>query len=194
MAALALTAAQAGHLVAYQVRFGGAAAAIQTVGPHWYFLSAARTAVGLIALATLAALLVIALGRLASGRRLAPDSSTPFVRTLAAIYTLQLAVFFVQETAEAILGQGHLVPVPSLLLWGAIGQLPVAVMVTLALRWLGARVRPALAAIRLAPAITVEEFAWVPSAPRLRFAIATSVARRDVLTAGFSRRGPPPSS
>jgi hypothetical protein len=80
-----------------------------------------------------------------------------------------------------------------LMLWGAIGQLPVAVAVTLALRWLSTRVRPSLAAIRLAGAVTLEEFAWALPASRPHFATA-SVARRDVLTAGFSRRGPPFSS
>jgi hypothetical protein len=194
MLGTALIGAQAGHLIAYQLRFGGAAMQVQSTGSHEYFLAAAKTGFGIAAMVVLGLLLVIGAGRALSGRRLEADSAAPFVRTLAAVYTIQLSCFVVQETAEAMAGGGHLGSAPALLLWGAIGQLPVAVVVALTLRWLAARVGPALAAIRLASAITIEEFAWVPSSPTLRFAIATSVARRDVLAAGFSRRGPPLSS
>jgi len=188
-----LIGAQAGHLIAYQLRFGGAAMQVQSTGSHEYFLAAAKTGFGIAALVVLGLLLVIGAGRAVSGRRLEADSAAPFVRTLAAVYTIQLSCFVVQETAEAMAGGGHLGSAPALLLWGAIGQLPVAVMVTLALRWLAARVGPALAAIRLSSAVTIQGLGWVLSAPRFHFAVV-SVARRDVLAAGFSRRGPPRSS
>jgi hypothetical protein len=193
MLGTALIGTQAGHLIAYQLRFGGAAMQVQSTGAHEYFLSAAKTGFGLAALVVLGLLLLIGAGRAVSGRRLEADSAAPFVRTLAAVYTIQLACYVIQETAEAMAGGGHLGSAPALMLWGAIGQLPVAVAVTLALRWLSTRVRPSLAAIRLAGAVTLEEFAWALPASRPHFATA-SVARRDVLTAGFSRRGPPFSS
>jgi len=189
----AVIGSQAGHLLAYQLRFGDAAMQLQSTGAHQYFLSSARTGLGIAALAVLGLLLLIGAGRVASGRRLPADTPAPFVRTLAAVYTIQLACYVVQETAEAMAGGGRLGSAPSLMLWGAIGQLPVAISVTIALRWLGARVRPALAAVRLAAAITVQEFTCAVSAPRLRFAISR-VAPHDVLAAGFSRRGPPFSS
>jgi hypothetical protein len=193
MLAIALIAAQAGHLVAYSLRFGGAALDVQATGAHWYFLSVAKTALGLAALAALVVLLVIGFGRLAVGRRLEPDRNTPFIRTLAAMYTLQLGVFVVQETVEAMAGGGHLGSAPALMLWGAIGQLPVALAVTIALRWLGVRVRPALAAIRLATLPIVHEILCALSAPAPRIATVT-VAPRYLLAGGLRRRGPPISS
>ena len=189
----ALIGAQAGHLIAYQLRFGGSALQVQSTGAHEYFLASAKAGFGVAAMVGLGLLLVIGAGRAAFGRRLEADSTSPFVRTLAAVYTIQLACYAIQETAEAMAGGGHLGSAPALLLWGAVGQLPVALAVTLALRWLGARVRPALAAIRLSLAVTMDELAWTVSAPSVSFAVV-SVARRDVLAAGFSRRGPPPSS
>ena len=193
MLAIALIAAQAGHMVAYALRFGGAALDVQATGAHWYFMSVAKTALGLAALAALVVLLVIGFGRLAVGRRLEPDTTTPFIRTFAAMYTLQLGVFVVQEAVEAMAGGGHLVSAPALMLWGALGQLPVAFAVTIALRWLGVRVRPALAAIRLPNTPVVRDIAFSNLAPRLRF-VTVKIASRDVLVAGFSRRGPPFSS
>ena len=187
LAAMALTASQAGHLLAYQLRFGSAAAEIQSTGAHWYFFASLRTALGLMALAMLAGLFVVGFGRLAAGRRLEPNSSTTLVRTLASLYTMQLGVFAVQETAEAILGQRHLASVPSLLLWGAVGQLPVALVAALAWRWLGARIRPALAAIRLTYATQPLVLAVAPVATIAASGhLATVVARGS-----FTRRGPP---
>ena len=189
MLATALTASQAGHLVTYQLRFGGAALDIQSSGAHEYFLAPAKTAIGVVALAMLAALFVVGFGRIAAGRRLQADSTTPFVRTLATVYSLQLAVFVVQETAEALLGQVHLASVPALLLWGAVGQLPVALAAALAWRWLGARVRPAIAAIRCA--LTVRPF--VPAVSPIVLAAPVYVWTRDRLRFDFTRRGPPTS-
>jgi hypothetical protein len=189
-----LIGSQAGHLIAYQLRFGDAAMRVQSTGSHEYFFAAAKTGLGLAALVTLGLVFVIGAGRALSGRRLEADSAAPFLRTLAAVYTIQLACYVIQETAEGMAGGGQPGSAPALMLWGAIGQLPVAITVTLALRWLGARVVPALAAIRLSAVVPIDELAWVLAAPRLRFATAPSFARRDVLAAGFSRRGPPPSS
>jgi hypothetical protein len=189
----AVIGSQAGHLLAYQLRFGGAAMQVESTGAHEYFLASAKTGLGFAALALVGLFLLIGAGRVASGRRLEGDVPAPFVRTLAAVYTIQLACYVVQETAEAMAGAGGLGSAPSLMLWGAIGQLPVAFAVTIGLRWLGARVRPALAAVRMPAATSVQEFACALSAPRLRFATARA-ASQDVLAAGFSRRGPPFSS
>jgi len=192
--ATAVIGSQAGHLLAYQLRFGHAAMQLESSGPHEYFLASAKTGLGLAALALLGLLLLVGAGRVVSGRRLPADIPAPFVRTLAAVYTIQLACFVVQETAEAMAGAGRLGSAPSLMLWGAIGQLPVAFAVTVALRWLGARVRPALEAVQGMPAaITVRELASAVSGTRHRF-VTIEVASRDVLAAGFSRRGPPFSS
>ena len=193
LVAIAMIGSQAGHLIAYRLRFGDAAMQLQSSGAHEYFLASAKTGLGFAALASVALLLLIGAGRVASGRRLEADAAAPFVPTLAAVYTIQLACFVVQETAEAMAGGGHLESAPSLMLWGAIGQLPVAVAVTIAVRWLGARVRPALAALRLSTLPLVHEIPCAVSEPALRFA-TIAVVSHDVLAAGFSRRGPPFSS
>ena len=191
--ASAIIGSQAGHLIAYRLRFGDAAMQIQSTGAHEYFLSSARTGLGIAALALVGLLLVIGAGRVASGRRLKADAAWPFVSTLAGVYTIQLACYVIQETAEAMAGGGQPGSAPDLMLWGAIGQLPVALAVTIALRWLGVRVRPALAAIRVPNTLVLREIACSNLAPRLRF-VTVTVASRDVLAAGFSRRGPPFSS
>ena len=190
--AAALVGSQAGHLIAYRLRFGDAAMQVQSTGAHVYFLSSAKTGLGIAALVVLGLLLVVGAGRVASGRRPQADVAAPLVGTLAAVYTVQLTAYAVQETVEAMLGGGHFGSVAELLLWGALGQLPVAVAVTLIVRWLGRRVGPALAAITLPALPIVHEFALALSAPELRRSSIT-VATGDVLSAGFSRRGPPPS-
>jgi hypothetical protein len=112
------------------------------------------------------------------------------VRLLAPLFTIQLACFAAQETVEAMAGGGHLASVPALLLWGTLGQLPVAIVATLALRWLGARVRPAIVAIaaRLPSAGQVQVSVV---APRTLALAAEAVTVRDTLIAGSNRRGPP---
>ena len=146
---IGIAAAQAGHLVAYELRFGVAAPALQSTGAHAYFPALAKTGVGLAALALLASLLVVAAARIVAGRRLQPGTSPSFVRLLAVVYTIQLACFAGQETAEALLGGTHASSAPLLILWGTAGQLPVAVAAALAMRWLDLRLEPALAALRL---------------------------------------------
>jgi hypothetical protein len=192
--ATAVIGSQAGHLIAYQLRFGHSAMQLQSSGAHEYFLASAKIGLGLAALGLLGVLLLVGLGRVMSGRRLAADAPAPFVRTLAAVYTIQLACYVVQETAEGMAGSGGPGSASSLMLWGAIGQLPVALAVTIALRWLGARVSPALEAVgRVAATIALQELVCAVSEPRRRLA-TVEAASCDVLAAGFSRRGPPFSS
>jgi len=161
---------QAGHLLAYELRFGGAAAQLQSTGAHAYFPTVAKTGLGIVSLATLAGLVLVGIARVAAGRAVPQVSSPSFMRVLASTYTLQLAIFGVQETLEAVLGGGHPGSAPLLLLWGAFGQLPVAIAAALALRWLLVRVRPALSALRLGPV-----YQWIVE--------AVAIAPRPVATA-----------
>ncbi len=144
---------QAGHLLTYELRFGSAAGQLQSTGAHAYFPAVARTGLGLASLALLAGLLVAGMARVVGGRSVADLGAPPFLRLLAAIYTLQLALFAIQETVEALLGGSPGGSAPLLLLTGAVGQLPVAVAATLAVRWLLIRVRPALTLLRFRPAV-----------------------------------------
>jgi hypothetical protein len=188
--AVALVGAQAGHVLAYQLRFGNASLQIQGAGAHAYFPSLAKTALGLTALAALVALFVIGAARVVGRRRLEPETAPSLLRLLAGLFSLQLAAFAAQETVEALLGGGHLSSAATLLLWGAVGQLPVALIGALALRWLGARVAPALAAIRLRFARPRQRFvlAFAP----LAWPLATvAISGPERIAFNLTRRGPP---
>jgi hypothetical protein len=149
---IGIAGAQAGHLLAYELRFGVAAPELQSSGAHAYFPALAKSGVGLAALALLVSLLVVAAARIVAGRRLVEGTSPSLVRLLAVLYTIQLACFAGQETAEALLGGTHASSAPLLILWGTAGQLPVAAAAALALRWLDLRLVPALAVLRLGAA------------------------------------------
>ena len=167
-AGVGVLGSQAGHLLAYELRFGGAAEQLQSTGVHAYFPAVAKTGLGLSSLALVAGLLVVGMARVVARRPIDGAPAPSFVRLLAAIYTLQLALFAVQETAEAMLGGAPTGSAPLLLMWGAVGQLPVAVAASLAVRRLWVQVRPALAVLRIAPAYRrlVQTFAfrsWPPA-------------------------------
>jgi len=146
-----LLGSQAGHLLAYQLRFGAAAQQVQSSGAHAYFPALAKTGLGLAALTLIAALLITGAARLVVARPIAGAAAPSLVRLLAVIYTVQLAGFAAQETAEAALGAGSSGSAPLLLLVGAAGQLPVAVAASLAVRWLLTTVHPAVAVLRIRP-------------------------------------------
>jgi hypothetical protein len=187
--ALGLIASQAGHLVAYQVRYGAAAGQIQSAGAHAYFPTVVKTGLGLFAVFALLALCAIGMARLLAGRRVESSAGPSVMRVVALLFCFQLACFVVQESAEMAAGAPS-ASAPALLLWGTLGQLPVAVIAALVLRWLAVRVAPAVAGMlsRPAPAIRLvfETVALVLSpAP-----VAVSVQDRW-LDRAFTRRGPP---
>ena len=174
--AFGLIGSQAGHLLAYELRFGNAAQQVQSAGAHSYFPSLAKTGLGFAALTLLVVLFIVGAGRVATGRRIKPEAAPSFVPLVAALYTIQLACFAAQETIEALMG--------------TLGQLPVAVVATVAVRWLGARLRPALAAIALGAGGVYRQHGYIvalgawPLAPR-------TARVHDTISAGFNRRGPP---
>jgi len=145
---LAVAGSQAGHLLAYTLRFGAAAASLQSSTAHAYFPSIVKPALGIAALALLGALLAVGLARIVAGRRLEQEPAPSFLRLLAVVYTVQLGCFAIQETAEAALSGASPSSASVLILWGTVGQLPVAVVEAIALRWLLVRVRPAMLVLR----------------------------------------------
>jgi len=192
---LGLLASQAGHLLAYQVMLGATAQRVQSTGAHSYFPLVAKTAVGAAVAALIAGLLVVGLARVLSGRRIQSSSEPSYVSLLAFLFCIQLAAFAAQEVGEALVAG---MPVPSaavLLLWGALGQLPVAAAAALALRWLSMRVEVAVGAIIdvvrsgvvIAPAIAPATVAvsGVPYRALLLSSLAGSA---------LGKRGPPTSS
>jgi hypothetical protein len=186
---------QAGHLLAYQVRFGAAAQQVQSTGAHAYFPALAKTGLGIAGLAVLAALFVIGLARVI-GRRtpVRADSAPSPLSLIAALYAIQLTCFVTQELAEAAIGGMPASSAADLLLWGAMGQLPIAVVAAIAMRWLLVRFEAAVEGMRFA----IAEFRV---APRLilpaAVAISCGTSRAWLLSrvagASLIKRGPPSS-
>src|SRR5260370_13058832 len=146
--ALGLLGSQAGHLLAYKLRFGAAAQQIQSTAAHAYFPMVATTPLGALSAALIGGLLLVGLARILSGRRVRSDSEPSYISLLAVLFSLQLATFAAQEIGEAIVAGPRVMSAPELLLWGTLGQLPVAVIAASGLRWLSARVESAVGLIR----------------------------------------------
>lgn len=139
---VAIAGSQAGHLLTYELRFGAAAQQVQSSGAHAYFPLVVKTLIGAGALALLMSLLVIGFARFATGGKIVRERAPSLLRLVAALYTLQLVFFAVQETVEGSRAS-------ELFLWGLLGQLPVAFVAAVALRWLLGALGPALARLRV---------------------------------------------
>jgi len=190
--ALALAGSQAGHLLVYQLRFGAAAQQVQSTGAHAYFPALVKTGLGLACALLVAGLFVVALARVASRRPLDRGAAPSLLRLVAVLYTIQLAVFAGQETAEAAVAGTQASSIAVLLLWGTLGQLPVALVGAAALRWLLVRFESAVAALGATLAVLTPR-------PRLALALAPVVieSHRDRLVSRVADtalldRGPPP--
>jgi len=192
---LAVAGAQAGHLLAYDLRFGAAAQQMQASGAHAYFPLFVKTALGAAAMLLLAALLVIGAARaVARGPRprAASGGGPSFVNLLATVFTLQLAWFMAQEMAEALAAGLPPPGAENLLLWGMLGQLPMALVSATVLVWLGRRVEAAIAQLGSVAPASVQLLFTVPPALQpvaLDGALATAHASRSRIV----KRGPPTS-
>jgi hypothetical protein len=188
---IAVLAAQAGHLLAYQLRFGAAAPTIQSSGAHVYFPGLVRASLGVAAALILVGIFVVGLARLLSGRFARADSAPPFLRLFAAMFTMQLAWFAGQEVIEALVAGAPVASVADLLLWGTLGQLPVAAVAAAGLRWLLARFDGSVTEIRLALA-SVPGQLFSPGIPILVWS-HTDKPRllRSAAGASPAKRGPP---
>jgi hypothetical protein len=192
---LAALSSQAGHLLAYELRFGGSAQQIQSSGAHAYYPTLAKTSLGLAAMAALATLLVIGLARVVGAKApIRSDPAHPYLRLLALLFTVQLALYSGQEVVEAALAGGPADSAARLLLWGTLGQLPVAVASALALRWLLVRFESAVHEIRLALAQLQLAPGSLPPVviPVWRASNAALLLSR-VAGASLIKRGPPSS-
>jgi hypothetical protein len=186
--AIAVLAAQAGHLLAYQLRFGAAASTIQSSGAHVYFPGLVRASLGVAATLILVGIFVVGLARLLSGRFTRADSAPPFLRLFAAMFTIQLAWFAGQEAIEALVAGAPVASAADLLLWGTLGQLPVAAVAAAGLRWLLSRFDGSVTEIRLAlanvpghlvsPGIAILVWSHTDKPRLLRSACGASLAKR----------------
>ena len=189
-----MIASQAGHVIAYQARFGPAARSLQSSGAHGYFPGTLKASLGAACLAALTALFAIGLARVLCGRRLERGSAPQYLRLLAALYALQLAVFAGQEVAEALTAGAAAPSAAGVLLWGTLGQLPVALVAAAALRLLLARFDQAVSIIRAALHARPPAIQHPPAAAPVRHR-----SNRDPFAGSDAahvpgRRGPPSSS
>ena len=186
---------QAGHLLAYELRFGSAAQHLQSSGVHAYFPLLAKTALGAVAAAFVGAIFLIGLARVLAGRpRMRTGSAHGHIEVLAALFTIQLACFITQEVGEALVAGTAADSAAHLLLWGSLGQLPVAALAAVALGWLWTRFESAVDDLRAVLAV----------APPAHAPVAVAVAAWPVPDRGLllwqvaggslAKRGPPSSS
>ena len=191
-----LLGSQAGHLLAYQMRFGAAAQGIQSTGAHGYFPMVAKMAMGAGAAALIGGLLLVGLARILSGRRARSVSEPSYISLLAVLFSIQLAAFASQEVVESLIAGSTVGSAPDLLLWGALGQLPIAAIAAVGLRWVGVRVEAAVGAIREIVATTTPmlPMAAAPVAIRAHAAQDRALLMARVAGTSLARRGPPSSS
>jgi hypothetical protein len=191
-----LAASQAGHLLAWQLRHGPAALTALRAGVHGYVPAITTIAFGLAGTAVLAALWMVALARIlrfetVHGRGPRRLRRTPALDMAAFFFTLQLAIYVVQETAEAA-WVGY--PRPSfadVLLWGSVGQLPIALVAGVALSWLSVRLEVAVAELRTG--IRALPLSSLPALPVVRLWAPPDrvMLPIEVLGGAFTVRGPP---
>jgi hypothetical protein len=187
----AILAAQAGHLLAYQLRFGVAAQQLQSSGAHLYFPGLVRASLGIAATLILSAVFVVGLARMLSGRPIRPGTTPPLLRLLAAMFTMQLAWFAGQEVVEALIAGAPVSSVADLLLWGTLGQLPVAILTAAGLRWLLARFEAAVTEIRIALASIPSRLVSPALAIPVRRHPTSGSIFKSVAGASLAKRGPP---
>lgn len=188
---LGVLLSQIGHLLVYQLQFGWSAKGLQSSGAHSYFPAFAKTSLGLVAVALLASLLVIGAARIAAGGRgrNAIGGGPSYVSLLGALFTIQLAFFALQETGEAIAAGAAVATAPHLLLIGSAGQLPVAVLAALALKWLLVRFDSAVAELRVA--LRSVRMPVAPAAAAIPLSTHLDLVLISVPGASFTKRGPP---
>jgi hypothetical protein len=187
---LGAVAAQAGHLLTYQVLFGAAARQVQSSGAHAYFPALVKTALGAGAAITLGVLFLAGLSRILRGR-IQQGNSPSFLGLLAALFTIQLAVFAFQESIEAALSGGPAYSVDSLLLWGTLGQLPVAALAAFALRFFLVEVVPALAEVGSFLEPLLQPLRLTAALVPIPIPLDEDLLRSRLAFSSVSKRGPP---
>ncbi len=190
---LALLGAPLGHALAYGLRYGSRAAQLQAAGSHSYFPAALATAAALLGAALILALLVVGMGRLMLGARSGKSAAggCPIRALAVTLLSLQLAIFVGQEHLEAWAAGRAAEPLLPMLLWGLLGQGPVAFAAAVALAWVSVRFGDAVAALLLERRPRLNR-----PAPLLPPVSPASYGSQRLLCAAapavFVKRGPPP--
>jgi hypothetical protein len=194
-ALLGLPLSQLGHGLAYLARFGGGGLTLQSQGAHGYFPSLVQLSGALTGATVLGSLFVLGLVRLAVGHspgyRL--QRRQPLIEVLVVLACVQLATYLLQETAEALLsGQPLSVGfLPATLLWGAAGQLPLALAAALALSWLSVRLEKAIGVLRAAREDLGRLGRFPPALLRAGGPWGRHPSLSEWVSAAVSERGPP---
>lgn len=194
-AALALPLSELGHVAAFAIRCRMCGAALGGTGIHAYLPNLLLMSGSLVAATLLAALLIVGAGRLLLGRRagLRPSGGVALRDLLLVMAAVQMDTYLLQETVETM-ASGQAVTLSltaSTLLWGAAGQLPLALLGALAIRWLSMRLRATFASLRdswrsLAVRPPTPAAAPIVAAPEpIGFALAQAAR------AALVKRGPP---
>jgi hypothetical protein len=192
---LAAFGSQAGHLLAYQLRFGAAAQHVQSTGAHGYFPLLAKTSLGAVGAALVACLLLIGLARVLTSRPASRAIAGPsYVGLLAVLFTVQLACFVGQEVGEALLAGSPVDSAAHLLLWGTLGQLPVAALAAVALGWLARRYEAAVNDIRAVLTTRPSSLPLAALAIPLWVTTGRALLLSQVAGASLAKRAPPSSS
>jgi len=193
LAGFGVVLSQMGHLLVYQLQFGSAALGVQSTGAHAYFPTLVKTSLGLGASAVLGSLLLIGVARFAAGARGRAIAHGPsYVSLLGGLFTVQLAFFALQETAESMAAGTAIATAPHLLLLGSVGQLPVAMLGALALRWLLVRFESAVIQIHVALAVVRQAAAPAAVVVFARWT-HSDLIDTPVATLSLGKRGPPSS-
>jgi hypothetical protein len=190
---IGLLGSQAGHLLAYQVRFGAAAQQLQSSGAHAYFPTTLRAGFGVAATLVLAAVFLIGLARVLGGRSVQRNSAPPYLRLAAVLFTIQLSSFAGQEVGEALAAGMPVDSAAHLLLWGTLGQLPVALVAAAGLRWLLARFEGAVTQLRVALASVPRQISPAGIAVSVWVHLDRGFHLKPTTCALLAKRGPPSS-
>jgi hypothetical protein len=192
---MGLVGSQAGHLLAFQLRFGDAAQHLQSSGAHAYFPLVAKTTLGVVAIAFMTALFIIGLAYvLRGGSSIRTRTGPKYIELLAALFTIQLVTFITQEVGEALVAGAAIDSAAHLLLWGTLGQLPVAALAGIALGWLWTRFESAVQDLRAVLAIAPVNRAPVAVAVAVWPVSNGALLLAQVAGGSLGKRGPPSSS
>jgi hypothetical protein len=192
MAIVVLAASQVGHLLTTELRHGPRALSLAGTGVHAYLPALLTVALGAGGAAVLAALMVVAAARaVRTGGRasIVRPARASLLDLAAALFAVQLATYLVQETVEAAAGGAGMPSPGDLVLWGSAGQLPVAVLAALVLRWLTTSVEAAVT--ELAAAVGQPLAARPAIAPVRNWTAAGRALRCRPADRTATGRGPP---
>lgn len=184
---------QLGHAVAFFLKYGSTAAGTQTSGVHAYFPTLTAVLSALVGGGLMAALILLATVRLVDSAPIGyrRRRATRVFDILPTLFVAQLAVFVGQEMIETLAAGGPIPSVIELLFWGAVGQLPAALLAACVVSWFSARIEAAWTCLVAAAARILPEPAMPAREPAQRPEPVLSLTLAATFPPAFQKRGPP---